>query len=136
MVWCLKNLIYFLVFLFFSSYAFSIEISDDLFIKENDSEEAAGEIVEGDDWGLVEPGIKKVYKKEKVIIKRDLSSLSQAVKKLSEEEAATNVSLGGKLSKRRDLSSEFEEKSSDFEKESSSYVDYGDYEIHWDRKKR
>ena len=135
MVWYLKNLIYFFVFLFFSSYAFSIEISDDLFIKGNDSEEA-GEIVEGDDWGLVEPSIKKVYKKEKVIIKRDLSSLSQAVKKLSEEESATNVSLDGKLSKRRNLSSEFEEGSSDFDKESSSYVDYGDYEIHWDRKKR
>ena len=121
----------------FSFHAFSIEISNDLFIEENNEEETVrtGDMEE-EDFAFVEPNIKKVYKKEKVMIKRDLSSLSHAVKNLSEEESAMNTSLTGKLSKHRGLASDYEEESTDYEEEeSANYVDYGDYEIHWDRKK-
>ncbi len=129
----MKNLICFFIFSIFSFYTFSIEISNDLFIK-GDTDE--GEIVEtddieGGDFDLAGPRIEKVYKKHKVIIKRDLSSLTDAVKDLSKEESAMNTSLNGELSKHRGLASD--EESTDYEEESANFVDYGDYEIHWNR---
>ena len=115
------------IFLVFSSYTFSIEISSDLFIEGNDSESETMEMMEIMRDELQEPNIKKVYKKEKVIIKRDLSSLSHAVKGVSTEKLKANTSLDDEnQSDQRGLDSELEEGSPHF-------VDYGDYEIHWSK---
>lgn len=132
--WLMKNVICFFIFFIFSFYAFGIEINSDLFIEGNTDEEEIVETgdIEGGDFDLAGPRIEKVYKKRKVIIKRDLSSLTDAVKELPKEESGMNASLRKGVSERRGLAAE--EESADYEEESANSVDYGDYEIHWSRR--
>lgn len=125
----MKKFICLSILFIFSFYTFSIEISSDLFIDGNNDEEETVEKMEIMRDELAEPNVKKVYKKKKVIIQRDLSSLSRAVDNVSKEELKVKAASDADQSVQKDSSAEFKGKSSDF-------VDYGDYEIHWSKMDR
>ena len=104
-----------IIFLF-SPVAFSIEINSDSFMKEEES--PSEEMTELE---LSAPNMnKRAYKKEKVIIKRDLSSLDSAISDLTEEELKAN----------KDLKKENLEPASQEEQ----FLDYEDYKIRWKRR--
>lgn len=117
----------------FSFNAFSIEINDDLFIEESDSDDEGIEIIETAEMSgeeAREPNIKKEYKKETVIIKRDISSLQNAIQGLDSEDRKKKVAL------KKDQNKSNQHTFSSKKKSSLQSVDYGDYEIHWSKTKR
>ena len=117
----------------FSLNAFSIEINDDLFINESDNDNVESEIIETAEMSeeeAKEPNIKKVYKKETVIIKRDISSLQNAIEGLDSEDQKKKVAL------KRNQNKSDQHIFSSKKKSSIQSVDYGEYEIHWSRTKR
>lgn len=124
----MKVVAYLILFLFiFSFSAFSLEITDDLFI-ESEGEENLGSIEEIDQEEIQSKDIKKTYKKEKVIIKRELSSLDIAVEEVAREDTTVNSSFELEKSKSKD-------EVSDSERKKTSYsLDYGEYEVHWSKK--
>ena len=124
----MKNLIYLILFLFvFSFPTFSLEITDDLFI-ETEDEENLGSIEELDQEEIQAQDIKRTYKKEKVVIKRELSSLDIAVEEVAREDTTVNSNFEAK----KDESENREPSSQD--RKTSYSLDYGEYEVHWSKK--
>ena len=123
----MKNLIYLILFLVvFSFSAFSLEVTDDLFI-EPEGEENLGSIEKLDQAEIQVQDIKRTYKNEKVVIKRELSSLDIAVEEVAKEDASvnSNFEIEKKAIKNREPSSQ---------KRKTSYsLDYGEYEVHWSK---
>lgn len=133
----MKTVIYIFIILTFYNFpsnTFSIEMSDDLFIGTEDSEDTDSDIIETAEImekGMEVPNIKKVYKKEKVLIKRDISSLRYAIEELDSENQKS-VALKKNYNKsNRQQKSPYNKK-----KPSIRSVDYGDYEVHWSKGKR
>lgn len=124
----MKIISYLILFLFvFSFSAFSVEVTDDLFIQP-EGEEELNRIEELDQEEIESKGIKKTYKKEKVVIKRELSSLDIAVEEVAKEDATVNSNFEFEEDKSR-------EETSDSERKNTSYsLDYGEYEVHWSKR--
>lgn len=123
----MKSLIYLVLFLFvFSFSAFSLEVTDDLFIEPES--ENLGSIEKLDQEETQVQDIKKTYKKEKVVIKRELSSLDIAVEEVAKEDATvnSNFEMEEKAPKNRKPSSQ--------EGKTSYSLDYGEYEVHWSKR--
>ena len=124
----MKSLVYLILFLFvFSFSAFSLEVTDDLFI-ESESEENLGSIEKLDQEENQVQEIKKTYKKEKVVIKRELSSLDIAVEEVAKEDATVNSNFEAE-------EKEPEKREPASQKRKTSYsLDYGEYEVHWSKR--
>ena len=73
--------------------------------------------------------IKKVYKKNTVVIKRDLSTLDDAVKISEKDQNSSQDAVDVYYNGDRQPSSFIEN-----EENSISHLDYGDYEIQWNKK--
>jgi len=94
------------------------------------------ELEEAADSDIRAPKIKKAYKKQKVTIKRDISALDQVVDELQADKASLQ---SGELKDDEVFLEEDDqpgarEPSAD-EEDLYRSVDYGDYEVHWGRKK-
>ncbi len=101
----------------FSFYGFSVEISDDLFVKTGDEEE-------WEDEGILEYQnliIETARTKETAIIKRE--SLLDHVVANTDKQLETKTALEHKAQK--------DERSPAGDEESSRSFDYGDYELRW-----
>ena len=134
----MKIFVCFFILLIFSFYTFSIEINNDLFIEADNSEDDSVESNEMiGEYEVEEPNIKRVYKKETVVIKRDIASLDHIVDDLDKDERLSAkaskmdmVSDDNKLIKREITAEKYLYE----QKHSSQSIDYGDYEIHWSKK--
>ena len=131
----LRYFIVLFISIVFSLYVVGIEMSSDLFIEVDNNEEAV-ELKEAAGSDVQSPKIKKVYKRQKVTIKRDISTLDQVVNGLQEGQ----VSLRNSKQKDNEVFSNEENQSgarelSADEESLNQSVDYGDYEVHWGRKK-
>ena len=115
-----KNIYYFglLFFLCSSFFAHGIEVNADSFVKADREEE------EEESFELSAPNMGRVYTKEKVMIKRDLSSLDSAVDSLEEEQIKKpKKPTKPKTNKRKPASLNH-----------PFSADYGDMEIRWQEK--
>ena len=117
----MKKIIYYFGLLFFlcsSFFAYGIEVNADSFVKADREEEE-------ESFELSAPNMGRVYTKEKVMIKRDLSSLDSAVDSLEEEQIkkTKKTTTKPKTNKRKPASLN-----------RSLSADYGDMEIRWQKK--
>ena len=131
----MKKCSYFILFVFSFS-VFGVEISNDLFISEENGEKDTEDTE--DTLSLSAPVVNRVYTKEKVVIKRDTSALDREVKKLENGEKVTSSALDTKSKRAPDtvLDKKSQRKSFSRERDPSQSLDYGDYEIHWTKRSK
>ena len=116
---CIKSLCIF--FIFFSFSVWGVEISNDLFIDSDSDSVEAEDAMSLSDSVAQPPKVQKTQKKIRVVIKRNVSALDEAVgdlkktRKIAEEEVVEEEVPSEKPNKRKVQS-----------------VDYGDYEIQWE----
>ncbi len=130
----MKKCSYFIFFVFSFS-VFGVEISDDLFISE---ENGAKDTEEEDTLSLSAPVVNRVYTKEKIVIKRDTSALDEEVKNLENGEKVTSSAVDTKSKRAPDTVLDKKPQRKPFfrERDPSQSLDYGDYEIHWTKRSK
>ena len=122
----------------FSFSVFGVEISSDLFISEDSGAKDTEEDMLEDTLSLSDPVVKKVYTKEKVVIKRDTSALDKEVKNLETGEKVAHSALdtSSKRAPNAVLDKNPQRKPFSRERDPSQSLDYGDYEIHWTKRSK
>ncbi len=113
----LRYISFYLLILLFSCSLWGIEISDSAFLKPESEEEEETELE------LSAPNMGRAYKKEQVVIKRDVSALDSAVDSANQDQKGQDSSSAHKKTVTEE----------DSHNRLPSSVDYGDYEIHWKR---
>ena len=112
-------------FVFFSFSVGAVEISNDLFIESDSDSMEAEDVMSLSDSVAEPPKVQKTQKKMRVVIKRNVSALDEAVGDLKKTRKLAT--------EKKEVEAEEEETLSDRpSKRKVQSLDYGDYEIQWE----